>query len=271
MTFLLNDEYEQMQHVFGAISKFLRVNGSRLRNRELTTDNGQTRVRFQLVDAGVDDSVAPGTPTLATTPSNSQLITDLRDIVESDKFTIIDLSIHKTVRAVKGSLKCGPRGEPVSGVSMAKTSAASEPGARFAIEFNPTCVGRYRIDLTDSSDKRDRQLAPYFINVYDPNAFQFTRRPSSFIIGTENIIEGILCGRYTNLFGASNCDFIKVDLAKCGFGNLETIIESPDGVRLPFKIDNNFSKKIRFIPTVGGVHKLTMIMGDTILTGLYIF
>lgn len=214
MTFLLNDQYEQLQHVFGAISKFLRVPASRMRQRELSVENGgqQTRVRFQLIEASAltsapaaasaagpnDDSVAPGTPLpmplplTAASPSNAQLIDELRDIVESDKFTIIDLSVHKTVRAVKGSLRCGPRGEPVSGVSMAKTSSASETGARFAIEFKPTQVGRYRIDLIDSNlaDKRDRQLPPYFLSVYDPTAYQIVRQPSSFIIGAENIIEG---------------------------------------------------------------------------------
>lgn len=197
VTFLLNDVYEQLQHIFGAIGKFLRVSPSRLRNRELSIENGQTRVRFHLAEASSEETSLSSSSSSGAKEvvNNSQLVSDLHDIVESDKFTIIDLSIHKTVRAVKGSLRCGPRGEQVSGVSMAKTSAASETGiARFAIEFKPTCVGRYRIDLTDSThaDKRERQLPPYFINVYDPTAFQIVRRPANLVIGTENIIEGCL-------------------------------------------------------------------------------
>lgn len=191
VTFLLNDVYEHIQHIFGAIGKFLRISPSRMRNRELGVENGgQTRVRFHLVDLNPN----PDANVDVNEASNSQLISDLRDIVESDKFTIIDLSIHKTVRAVKGSLRAGPRGEQLSGVSMAKTSGVDETeSARFAIEFKPTTVGCYRIDLAHSTagEKRDRQLPPFFMNVYDPTAFQITRRPSSLVIGTENIIEGI--------------------------------------------------------------------------------
>lgn len=204
VTFLLNDKYEQLQHVFGAIGKFLRISPSRMRHRELSVENGQTRVRFHLTETNSNllsnnnnnnnDENNQSSGVATTAASNCQLIADLREIVESDKFTIIDLSIHKTVRAVKGSLRCGPRGEQLSGVSMAKTSSANETRtARFAIEFKPTAVGRYRIDLTDShgvEKRRDRQLPPFFVNVYDPTAFQIVRRPENLVIGTENIIEG---------------------------------------------------------------------------------
>lgn len=50
---MLNDEYEQTQHVFGALCKFLRIGTSRIRNRELSTVAGKTRVRFDLVDVSL--------------------------------------------------------------------------------------------------------------------------------------------------------------------------------------------------------------------------
>jgi hypothetical protein len=58
-----------------------------------------------------------------------------------------------------------------------------------------------------------------------------------------------------------------VNLSKCGYANFEAIIESPSGVKMPYKIDNNFYKKIRFIPTEVGLHKVYMKIGDTFLTG----
>lgn len=57
-------------------------------------------------------------------------------------------------------------------------------------------------------------------------------------------------------------------MSKCGYGNFETVIESPNGVKLAYKIDNNFTKKLRFIPIDTGLHKITMKMGDYLLTGI---
>lgn len=42
-------------------------------------------------------------------------------------------------------------------------------------------------------------------------------------------------------------------------------------MKLPFKIDNNFIKKIRFIPTEVGIHKIYLKLGDSLLTGDYLF
>lgn len=110
---------------------------------------------------------------------SQQLIADLRDIVDSDKFTIIDLGMHKTVRAVKGSLWSTPRGEPVHNITTTKKHPTL-----FDFEFTPTSIGRYRVDF-------DSPQSPYFINVYEPSsAVIMPRRPENFIVGNENIIEG---------------------------------------------------------------------------------
>lgn len=62
-----------------------------------------------------------------------------------------------------------------------------------------------------------------------------------------------------------------VNLNICGFANFEVIIQSPNGSKMPYKIDNNFTKKIRFIPAEIGTHKVTMKLGNCLLTGnLYI-
>lgn len=41
MTFLLNDEYLQVHHIFGALCKFLRLNANRIKNREMCLENGK--------------------------------------------------------------------------------------------------------------------------------------------------------------------------------------------------------------------------------------
>ena len=40
VTFMLNDEYQQAQHIFGALAKFLRLNPMRIKSRELNIQNG---------------------------------------------------------------------------------------------------------------------------------------------------------------------------------------------------------------------------------------
>lgn len=39
--------------------------------------------------------------------SNSYLLKELKEIIDNDKFVIIDLSVHKTVKAIRGSFKFG--------------------------------------------------------------------------------------------------------------------------------------------------------------------
>ena len=39
--------------------------------------------------------------------SNKFLTEELRNIIDSEKYVIIDLSVNKTIKAVKGSLKYG--------------------------------------------------------------------------------------------------------------------------------------------------------------------
>ena len=94
ISFLLNDEYEQAQHVFGALCKFLRLSSNRIKNFELKIENGKTRVAFSLVED-------------LNQVSNSILLKELKTIIDEEKYVIIDLSIQKTVKAIKGSFKYG--------------------------------------------------------------------------------------------------------------------------------------------------------------------
>jgi hypothetical protein len=202
VTFLLNDQYQQVQHIFGALCKFLRISPSRVRSRELTVENGLTRVCFHLID----DKTSCQDEQL----TNASLIDDLKDIIESEKFTIIDLSIHKTVRALKGSLRYGPFGESVNvklektpqvADTPSKTNISSSSSSEYLGEFKASSIGRYRIDVENFGLKILN--SPYFINVYDPSCCEFIKKPDNFILGTENLIESekimILKTSYTSL------------------------------------------------------------------------
>lgn len=41
--------------------------------------------------------------------SNNYLLKELKEIIENEKFVIIDLGIHKTVKAIKKSFKFGKK------------------------------------------------------------------------------------------------------------------------------------------------------------------
>jgi hypothetical protein len=161
-----------------------------MRNRELAVENGLTRVRFHLIETSkiatsyskIDDASTTTTSSSSPNkqPRNSVIIADLREIIENDKFTIIDLSVHKTVRAVRDSLRVSAKGDRINTTTVTKNSN----GRRFDIEFIPTVVGRYRLDIDSVPN------APYFINVFDPKGFKIVRRPDVLTLGTENIIEG---------------------------------------------------------------------------------
>ena len=60
------------------------------------TVKGQTKIEFILIDDLRVNYV-----------SNNALLEELSDIIDNEKYVIIDLSIQRTIKAVKGSLKYG--------------------------------------------------------------------------------------------------------------------------------------------------------------------
>ncbi len=92
MCFLLNDEYMESKHIFGALCKFLRLNSERVKCDEVRKENEQTRVSFYLTDEA--DSIL----------SNQFLLQELKEIIDNEKYVIIDVGLKKTIKAVKGSL-----------------------------------------------------------------------------------------------------------------------------------------------------------------------
>ena len=123
-----------------------------------------------------------------TTDSNQEanfyIIKELRHLIDRDKYIIIDLNLKKTVKALKGSCKFGPKGEHI-GYKIEKQANSNYD---YAVEFKPTCCGRYRVDIENFNEPINR--SPFFISVYDPQAAFVKVRPNNLIIGCENIIEG---------------------------------------------------------------------------------
>ncbi|CAF0722239.1 unnamed protein product [Brachionus calyciflorus] len=229
-TFLLNDNYEQVNHVFGAMCKFLRINNSRIKNRELMIENGLTRVSFTIFEE-------------ENQPPNSVLIEDLKKIIETEKFLIIDQSLNKTIRALKNSFKFGSKGENVGFKLMKQVNKNFD----YLGEFKPSTIGRYRIDVENCNFPI--QNSPFFINVYNPSLVEIVEMPRNFLIGSESKIE--------------------INLRKAGFTEFELIIESPNGLKLPYKIDSSFNYIARFIAQEIGLHKVYMKFGDCLVNGMF--
>ncbi len=175
MTFLLDEEYLQIHHVFATLYKSLHLSPTRVKNRELTKENGKTRVNFCLIEE-----------TTNTHAFSHSILRTLNELIETERFAIVDLNLNKTIRAVKNSIKFGARGENV-GFKLEKLTSADKP-YDFLGEFRPTTLGRYRIDIENFN--KPIANSPYFINVYDPNLVEIVRMPQTFIVGNEHLIEG---------------------------------------------------------------------------------
>jgi hypothetical protein len=167
VSFLLNAEYQQSQHIFGALCKFLRLSSFRIKNRSLSFENGRTKVSFKLIN-------------VTSQLSNNILLKELGEIIDDHKYVIIDLNINKTIEAIKGSLLVGPIGESVE-CKVVKINDT------YNVECLPTSTGLHRIDI----DFKNRPIggSPFFFNVFDPKNVEIIYFPENFILGSENSIE----------------------------------------------------------------------------------
>ncbi len=232
VSFLFEEEYNQIHNVFAAFYKFLHISPTRVKNRELIKENGRTRVCFCLLDDYTNSSFS------------QSVIKSLKDLIETDSFVIYDQNLNKSFKAVKNSVILGPKGENVNFKLEKQTDTFY--GDVLVGEFRPLQIGRYRIDVENSaSSNKPIPNSPYFIHVFNPNLVEINKMPARFIVGNEHLIE--------------------ISTQKAGHAQLDILIESPSGVQLPFKIDNDLNKKIKFIPREKGMHKILLKYGDFIL------
>lgn len=68
-----------------------------------------------------------------------------------------------------------------------------------------------------------------------------------------------------------NNHFFLVEQLLIGSWGIEPIIQSPCGRKLPYKIDSSLNHKIRFIAREKGKHKLSIKLGDNLITGIKIY
>ncbi|RNA20284.1 Filamin/ABP280 repeat containing protein [Brachionus plicatilis] len=225
-TFLLDQEYQLSNHIFAALGKFLRIDQNRIKNRDVTIENGYTRVIFTIEEE-------------EQMPNNS-VLKILKNIIENKKFVIIDLSLNKTIKALTNSFKFGAKGENVGFKLTKQTNMPFD----YLGEFEPSAIGRYRIDVENFNIPINN--SPFFINVFDPNLIKIEHIPSTINVGDEN--------------------FIEIDRSLTGFSELETTILAPSGIKLPFKIESSQNHKIRFIAREIGIHKFSVKLGDCLIT-----
>jgi hypothetical protein len=172
--------------------------------------------------------------------SNIYLLRELKTIIDNEKYVIIDLSIQKTIKAVKDSLKFGPKNENV------RFKLEKKSDELFTLEFKPNLVGKYRVDIENF--KKPILNSPCFIDAYDPNQVVIEKTFETFLVGTEN--------------------FIDVDLSKAGSSKFKVWIETPYGSNQPIIFDANYKKKIGILPKEAGKHLLFMKLGDSLIKGI---
>jgi hypothetical protein len=175
VTFLLDEEYLQIHHVFATLYKLLHLSPTRVKNRELIKESGgRTRVNFCLIEE-----------TASTHAFSHSVLRSLRELIETERFAVVDASAGRTIRAVKGSVKFGARGENV-GFKLEKVPT-SGTAYDYVAEFRPAALGRYRVDIENFN--KPLVNSPFFINVYDPCLVELLRIPETFIVGNEHLIE----------------------------------------------------------------------------------
>ena len=84
VSFLFEEEYNQIHNVFAAFYKFLHISPTRVKNRELIKENGRTRVCFCLLDDYTNSSFS------------QSVIKSLKDLIETDSFVIYDQNLNKS-------------------------------------------------------------------------------------------------------------------------------------------------------------------------------
>lgn len=242
VSFLLEEDYVQIHQVFAALYKALHLSPTRVKNRELIKENGKTRVNFCLIE----DS------TMSHAFSNT-MVKMLKELINSDQFQIQD--VNRTIRAVPHSVRLGPRGENVGfklekqqGQNALSSSSGMSKNFDYMVDFKPTSLGRYRIDVENFN--KPIINSPNFINVYDLSQVELLQIPDLFIVGNEHLID--------------------INLNRAGHAPFDIVVESPSGIKLPFKVDNDLTKRIKFIPREKGVHRVFMKLGDYYIDGNFL-
>lgn len=108
-TFLLDQEYQLSNHIFAALGKFLKIDQNQIKNRDVTIENGN----FYYLNEYIFFNLILGYTRVIFTIEeedtlwNKSILNILKQIIENEKFVIIDLSLNKTIKAITDSFKFG--------------------------------------------------------------------------------------------------------------------------------------------------------------------
>ena len=59
----------------------------------------------------------------------------------------------------------------------------------YSLEFKPNLIGKYRVDIENFN--KPILNSPCFVDAFDPNQVVITKPSDSFLVGTENFIDGL--------------------------------------------------------------------------------
>ncbi len=231
VTFLLNEYYTQTKHIYGALCKFLRLPSADecICNEEVKKENDhQTRVSFFMCNKIAESG----------NPTTLNLLHDLKEIIDNEKYVIIDISKQKTIMAVPHSLSYIPKGS-LTEYTLKKISCDLS-----LVEFRLNAVGNYRVDFENFS-KKMIQNSPCYLNVYDSSKAVILHLPERLFIGTEN--------------------FFKVDFTGAGTAKFLAWAETPSGLVIEMPLVKNSQKLVKINPNESGSYLIHMKFGDECL------
>ncbi len=193
-------------------------------------NNHQTRVSFFLGNKAADVSHS----------TSLSLLHDLKEIIDNEKYVIIDIGMQKTIMAVPHSLSFTPKG------TITEYSLKNLPCDLSSAEFRLNTVGSYRVDFEQANSKLIEN-SPCYLNVYDASRAVVVRRPERLVIGTEN--------------------FFKVDLSTAGTAEFVAWAETPSGSVVEMPMVRNSQKLVKLNPTEHGIYLIHMKFGDEYMKG----
>lgn len=206
-------------------------------------ENGHTRVSFYLADRDLEQHQDASAPSTTDHFPATKLLRELREIINNDKYVIIDIGLKKTIMAIPSTLEFQARGLPIEFELKKKDFELS------LLEFRPTHVGQFRLDFECFGKAITN--SPCFVNVYDPDqAAKVMRKPFQLIVGTDNFIRVNLATSIANCQPSTK---------------FECWAEAPSGAVLPMELVRNSQKLVKLVPVEAGIHVVHMRLGEHFL------
>lgn len=209
-------------------------------NVQVIGEHGNTRVSFYLADTDLEHQQDTVSSSTTDHFPASKLLRELREIINNDKYIIIDIGLKKTIMAIPNTLEFQARGQPIDFELKKKDFELS------LVEFRPTHVGQFRLDFEFFGKAITN--SPCFLNVYDPDqAAKMIRKPAQLIAGTDNFFRVNLANSIPNCQPSTK---------------FECWAEAPSGAILPMGLVRGSQKLVKLVPVEAGIHVVHMRLGE---------